>query len=42
MVKGALEVRGRFERLVEDSARLGPDAFAAAYGRFLVESQSHL
>ena len=30
MVKGALEVRERFERLVEDSARLEPEAFAAA------------
>lgn len=42
MVKGALEVRECFERLVEDSARLGPEAFAAAYERFLVESQGHL
>ena len=40
MVKGALEVRERFERLVEDSARLEPEAFAAAYERFLVESQA--
>ena len=42
MVKGALEVRERFERLVEDSARLDPEAFAAAYERFLVESQGRL
>jgi hypothetical protein len=42
MVKGALELRERFERLVEDSARLDPEAFAAAYERFLVESQALL
>jgi len=42
MVKGAVEVRERFQRLVEDSARLGPEAFAAAYERFLVESQARL
>jgi hypothetical protein len=42
MVKGALEVRERFERLVEDSARLEPEAFAAAWEQFLVESQAQL
>ena len=42
MVKGALAVRGRLHRLVEDSAQLGPEAFAAAYERFLVESQAQL
>src|SRR6201991_245083 len=42
MVKGALEVRERFEALVEESASLDPDAFAAAWERFLVESQPHL
>jgi hypothetical protein len=42
MVKGVLEVRQRFDRLLEDSGRLGPEAFAAAYERFLVESQAHL
>ena len=42
MVKGALAVRERFERLVEDSARLDSEAFAAAYERFLVESQAQL
>ena len=35
-------VRERFERLVEDSARLEPDAFAAALERFLADSQAHL
>ena len=42
MVKGALDVRERFERLVADSERLDPDAFQAAYERFLTESQAHL
>jgi len=42
MVKGALEVRERFDRLVEDNARLEPEAFAAAYERFLVDSQAQL
>jgi hypothetical protein len=42
MVKGSLEVQERFERLVEDSARLEPEAFAAAWERFLVESQAKL
>ena len=42
MVKGALEVRERFDRLVEDSERLSPEAFQAAYERFLTESQAHL
>ena len=35
MVKGALAVRERFERLVADSERLGPEAFQQAYERFL-------
>jgi hypothetical protein len=42
MVKGALEVRERFDRLVADSERLGPEAFKVAYERFLTESQAHL
>ena len=42
MVKGALELRERFERLVADSARLEPEEFQAAYERFLTESQAHL
>jgi hypothetical protein len=42
MVKGALEVRERFERLVADCERLGPEAFHAAYERFLTQSQAHL
>ena len=42
MVKGVLDVRERFDRLVEESARLEPEAFAAAYERFLSESQAHL
>jgi hypothetical protein len=42
MVMGALEVRERFQQLVEDSARLEPEAFAAAWERFLVESQGKL
>jgi hypothetical protein len=42
MVKGALAVRERFERLVADSERLGPEAFQEAYERFLTQSQAHL
>ena len=42
MVKGALEVRDAFQKLVADSARLEPEEFAAAYERFLTESQAHL
>jgi hypothetical protein len=42
MVKGALALREPFERLVADSERLGPEAFQAAYERFLTESQRHL
>jgi hypothetical protein len=42
MVKGALAVHARFERLVADSERLGPEPFQAAYERFLTESQAHL
>jgi hypothetical protein len=42
MVKGALDVRERFERLVADSERLGPEAFQEAYERFLTQSQAHL
>ena len=32
----------RSPQLVEDSARLDPEAFAAAYERFLVDTQAHL
>ena len=42
MVKGALAVRERFDGLVEESETLAPEAFAAAYERFLAESQAHL
>ena len=42
MVKGALELQERFERLVADSARLDAEEFAAAYERFLTESQALL
>ena len=42
MVKGALAVRERFEQLVADSERLGPEAFQQAYERFLTQSQAHL
>src|ERR687898_1615249 len=35
MVKGALDVRSRFDRLVADSERLSPESFAAAWERFL-------
>ena len=42
MVKGALAVHDRFAQLVEESARLEPEAFAAAYERFLVASQGEL
>jgi hypothetical protein len=42
MVKGALEVRERFEALVEDSRRMDADGFASAYRRFLTEAQANL
>ena len=42
MVKGALEVQKRFDGLVADSARLDPEAFAAAYDRFLTDVQQQL
>ena len=42
MVKGALVVRERFEPLVADCGRLGPEAFRAAYERFLEQTQAHL
>jgi hypothetical protein len=42
MVKGALELQERFERLVEDSQRLDAEDFAAAYERFLTDSQALL
>jgi hypothetical protein len=42
MVKGALRVRERFGRLAAQSRSLDPEAFAAAYRRFLTESQADL
>jgi hypothetical protein len=41
MVQGALAVRERFDSLREAS-ELPPEAFKAAYDRFLVEMQAHL
>jgi len=42
MVQGALEVRSPFAALVDDAERLGPEAFKAAYERFLSEMQTRL
>ena len=42
MVRSALEVRKRVEALARDAERLGPEEFAAAYERFLVDNQAHL
>jgi hypothetical protein len=42
MVMGSLAVRERFERLVDDSAKLEPEAFVDAWERFLVDCQAHL
>ncbi len=42
MVKGALACASASTRLVADAERLSPEAFKAAYERFLTESQAHL
>ena len=42
MVKGALEVREGFERLLADAERSSPEEFKAAYERFLTDTQAHL
>jgi hypothetical protein len=42
MIKGALAVRERFVALRRDADRLGPDAFNAAWERFLSDAQAQL
>jgi hypothetical protein len=42
MVLAALATREAFQRLVAESAGLGPDAFKARYEQFLTEAQNHL
>lgn len=42
MVKRALRVRERFAGLLEEAGSLDPEAFAAAYRRFLTEAQAGL
>ncbi len=42
MVLGALATREGLERLVAESASLGPEEFDARYRQFLVEVQAHL
>jgi hypothetical protein len=42
MVKGAIDVRERFDALVEGSSRMSPDGFAAAWRRFLSDAQPNL
>jgi hypothetical protein len=42
MVKGALVVDERLERLVRDSAKMTPDAFKMAYEQLLGDVQAHL
>ena len=42
MIQRALELDKRLETLKRDAQRLEPDAFAAAYRRFLTESQNAL
>jgi hypothetical protein len=42
MIQRALELDERLETLRRDAQRLEPDAFAAAYRRFLTESQNAL
>jgi hypothetical protein len=42
MIQRALELDKRLETLKRDAQRLQPDAFAAAYRRFLTESQNAL
>jgi len=42
MCKGALEVRGAFQKLRADAERQSPEEFKAAYERFLADHQAHL
>jgi hypothetical protein len=41
-VLNALAVQARFARLQAESRELGPEAFAAAWERFLIDAQAHL
>ena len=42
MVKSALVVHERFAGLVAEAGSMSPEAFQAAYERFLTETQAHL
>jgi len=42
MIKGALDVEGKVAPLKRNAAKMEPDAFAAAYERFLTEAQRSL
>ncbi len=42
MVKGALEVHGRFQALRAAAAKMTPEQFEEAYREFLTDAQAHL
>jgi hypothetical protein len=42
MVKGALDVRDAFQKVLADAEHQSPDEFKAAYERFLADQQAHL